>query len=377
MRIGFDAKRIFHNFRGLGNYSRTLVEGLQKYYPDNEYLLYTPPFNDGRAEEWLRKYPNFEVVKPSGVLSRNLTSVWRSLLLSNTLKKDQLDIYHGLSHELPPGIQKACKKSVVTIHDLIFLRFPEFFPWIDRKDYFKKFTHACESADLVLAICEQTKSDLIEFLKVPEEKIRVAYQSCHPRFYNKVAPADIKYTLEKAGISQPYILYVGAIEERKNALSLVKAFSRIDQHRDHQLVLIGRGKEYLRQIEKTVTELGLTDQVKILSNIEDPDLPALFQGAKLFCYPSFFEGFGIPILQALFSEVPVITSTGSCFPEAGGVGTVYIDPKDIEELACEISNVLEDDEKQAMMKRVGREHVEKFHWQNTSGQLNTTFRELL
>ena len=127
LRIGYDAKRIFHNFRGLGNYARNLLQGLYQYYPENSYTLYTPPFDDSRAIDWQKKYSAFNVRTPQLPLGGVFASIWRSLLLARTLKKDNLDIFHGLSNELPRGIEKSGAKTVVTIHDLLFLRYPHFF----------------------------------------------------------------------------------------------------------------------------------------------------------------------------------------------------------------------------------------------------------
>lgn len=377
MRIGFDAKRVFHNFRGLGNYSRTLLESLQKYYPENEYLLYTPPIKDNRGIEWQKKYDSFKVKTPQSILSKQFATLWRSLLLSKVIDNDNIEIYHGLSHELPPGIDKLKTKSVVTIHDLIFIRFPQFFPWIDRQVYLKKFTHSCESADLVVAICEQTKRDIIEFLGIPEEKIRVVYQSVGPKFYNMIPEEKIEKVLSAHDVSGKFILYVGALEERKNALSVVQAFARIKDHCKENLVLIGRGKEYKEKIQRTITELGMHDRVFILDNVTTEELPSFYRAATVFCYPSFFEGFGIPIAESLFCETPVITSEGSCFPEAGGENSIYIDPNSVESIANALSKVLSDEDLQQTMARKGRAFVEKFHWRNTSKNMMEIYSELL
>src|SRR5690606_32102309 len=144
-----------HNFRGLGNYGRNLLEGFEKYYPENKYILYTPKISDERAQNWLRKHSSLEVREPESFVGKKFGTLWRSVLLSGDLKKDELDIYHGLSYELPTGLEKQKIKKVVTIHDLIYLKFPEYFPWIDRKVYDLKFRSACNNADKIVAICNQ------------------------------------------------------------------------------------------------------------------------------------------------------------------------------------------------------------------------------
>lgn len=378
MRLGFDAKRIFHNHRGLGNYSRTLVESLLRYQPDNDYYLYTTPIKDSAGLEYAKRFDRLNVRTPESFAAKNLSTLWRSVFLSNVLKADNLDLYHGLSHELPPGIDKLSIKKVVTVHDLIFLRFPEQFPWVDRQVYLSKFKYSCKVADVVIAICEQTKQDLIELLGVPESKIRVVYQACHPIFYEPWSEEKKQTVAKEFNLPNKYILNVGAIEERKNALVLVKAFGRIAKDfPEHHLVLVGRGKEYKAKVEKAVIEYGLSDRVHILDNVPYESLPGLYQNCCLFAFPSLFEGFGIPIVEAMFSEAPVLTSTGSCFPETGGDAAMYINPTSVEDWARSLSEVLSDQEKAMAMGRDGRKYVEKFHWKNTSENLFKLYSELL
>jgi glycosyltransferase involved in cell wall biosynthesis len=378
LKIGFDAKRIFHNSRGLGNYSRTLVESLKKYYPDNDLFLYSTPIKDKSSLDYVRRFDRVNIRTPEGQVSKAFSTLWRSLFLSTVLKEDKLDLYHGLSHELPPGIEKLNIKTVVTIHDLIFLRFPEQFPWIDRKVYLQKFKHACKVANKIIAICEQTKSDLIEFLNVPESKIEVVYQACHQSYYESWSDAEKERVVTKYSLSKTFILNVGALEERKNTLLLVKAFSRIAKDfPEHDLVLVGRGKEYKEKLIKTITSYSLTDRVHILDNVPTEDLPGLYQSCSLFAFPSLFEGFGIPIVEAMFSEAAVITSTGSCFPEAGGAAAMYINPHSVEDWAKGLSKVLGDEELARSMARNGRVYAEKFHWKNTSKELFNLYESLV
>ncbi len=377
MRIGFDAKRAFHNSRGLGNYSRDLITGLSKYYSSHEYFLFTPPVEMGENTRWAKDYNNLRIITPQTFLAKKFSSLWRSFSLKDEISKYELDIFHGLSHELPVGISNSNCKSVVTIHDLIFLRFPEFFPFIDRKVYLKKFTYACDHADTVIAICEQTKRDLIEFLGVREDKIEVVYQTCNPRFYTLWEDSKRKETLSKYNIKKDFILTVGAIEQRKNVLSLVKAYASLKKEINVDLVIVGKGKAYKEQVQNYIKSKGLESRVHILENVSHFDLPAFYQEAKLFCYPSHFEGFGIPIIEALFSKTPVITSRGSCFPEAGGPNSIYIDPESVGEISDAIVSVLTDEDKSYQMAEMGRNYVEKFHRSKTSENLFQIYNKLL
>jgi glycosyltransferase involved in cell wall biosynthesis len=378
MRLGFDGKRATQNFRGLGNYSRGIIEGLLQ-YSNEEIFLYTPPVKDERAHRWLKENANSKLLikEPKGTVGKITPALWRSFLITNDLKKDQLDIFHGLSHEIPVDVNKAVKKSVVTMHDLIFMRYPEFFPLIDRMTYKQKFTYACKHADMVIAICEQTKRDLIEFLGVDEKKIVVHYQSCDPFFYDIREFHEQKKLMEKYQFERPFILNVGAFEERKNQLRLIEVFARISHKIEQDLVLIGNGKKYLEECKKKVEELKLKDRIHFLSNIPFTELPLFYQAADLFCFPSHFEGFGLPIVEALFSKTPVITSHGSCFPESAGPSSVYIDPLSIQDIADKITVVLSDVNLQENMIEKGHAFVQKFHRKNVTEKLLECYERLV
>ncbi len=380
MKIGFDAKRAFHNSRGLGNFSRTLISGLVSYHPENEYGLYTPPIKNKLFEEWgesLETKGNVTIYSPTDGIMKSLPSLWRSVMLSKDLAKTSLDIYHGLSHELPPGIERLDLKSVVTIHDLIFMRFPKYFPWVDRQTYKWKFSHSCEKADHIVAICNQTKRDLINFMNVPEEKITVLYQAIDPQFYELWEQNKLLDHRERYALKRPYILHVGALEERKNALALINAYAFLEENKEYDLILIGHGKAYKEKVEKRIKELGMKDRIRIMGHVPFADLPGFYQSASLFVWPSFFEGFGLPIVEALFSKCPVITSKGSVFPESGGEKTIYIDPNNPDEIRKEIKKVLGSESLRSEMIEAGYKHAQQFTVKNTSDKLNAFYRSIL
>lgn len=372
LRLGFEAKRAFHNSRGLGNYCRTLIEGLDAYCPQHEKFLYSPEDKNGQYQSFSSALKHAKVCWPEGMVGKFSSSLWRSFLLSNQAQKDHLDIFHGLSHELPYGIEKCSFKKVVTIHDLIFLRYPEFFPWIDRKIYFKKFQHSVNASDKVLAICEQTKRDIVHFLKVPAEKIEVVYQSCHPRFYHSWSSSEKQALRESLSLPEKYILYVGALEKRKNVLSLIHAFALLKDELPHSLVLVGQGRSYKKRMLDLIDHYDLKDRIVLMSPTND-ELPGVYQLADLFAFPSFFEGFGIPIVEALFSGTPVVTSEGSCFPESGGPNSLYIDPNRVDDLAEAIRSVLTDSDKARSMAMSGIEYAERFHLKNTTQSLENFY----
>jgi glycosyltransferase involved in cell wall biosynthesis len=368
MQIGFDGKRVVQNFTGLGNYSRFVLNLLTRHYPENEYIVYSS------------KKPSDNLKIPSGIkfhhpASYQLSFLWRTYGIVKDLKNHKIDLYHGLSNELPLGIVSSNIPSVVTVHDLIFLRFPDFYPLIDRTIYRYKFKFACKNASRIIAVSEQTKKDIIKYFNVSEDKIDVVYQGCNTTFQQAVSE-DFKLRIrEKYALPQQYLLQVGTIEERKNLMLTVKALKAIPG--EVKLVVVGKQTEYAKEIKEYIFNHGLDNRVLFISNVPLEDLPAIYQQAKIFVYPSQFEGFGIPIIEALYSGVPVIAATGSCLEEAGGPGSCYIHPKDDIQLAWTINMILNNPEKCTEMINSGYDHVIKFSEQQLASNLMTVYEKVL
>lgn len=363
MRIGFDAKRIFNNFTGLGNYSRFVIDGLTQFYPDNEYILYTPKI---RQHPEVQKYLGLNVRQPG---KSKIGSLWRTFSIVDDVRNDKLDVYHGLTNELPrrrmPGV-----KAVLTVHDLIFMRFPEYYGIIDVNIYKWKLKNACANADVIVAVSRQTASDVNEFLGVDESKLRVVYQGCHPSFYNKVSTEEAR---KKYDLPGEYLLFVGTLEKRKNAGLILKALARMKNN--IPVVLVGKPTKYIADLEGIIKQHNLRSRVKFIHNAAFADLPAIYQGASLFVYPSVFEGFGIPIVEAIASGVPVITSNGSCFSEAGGPDCIYVNPSNPEELADKITMVLDNPGLRTTMVDGSRAYITRFEPSVIAGELMKVYSQ--
>ncbi|KAA6437432.1 glycosyltransferase family 4 protein [Rufibacter glacialis] len=373
MKIGYDAKRAFTNTSGLGNYSRFIISGMMTHYPQEEYALFTPRRND-LFKDFFPPVAKTQVVQPDG-LGKRFSSLWRTFGLRAALPKHGVQVYHGLSNELPYGIDRTRTKLVVTIHDLIFLRFPELYPTIDRYIYRKKFKDACDAAHQIIAISQQTAQDLEEFFGVGQEKVKVVYQDCDPVFQlipEKETPNAIR---EKYALPEQFILCVGTLERRKNQLHLLKAWHAAGAQ--VPLAFIGRKTEYFKEMQAYISEHGLEKKVLFLPYIPFQELPVIYQLATLFVYPSIFEGFGIPIVEALNSRVPVITSTGSCFSEAGGPGTRYVSPTDVEALTHTMEEVLGSTDLQKEMVRQGLDHAKIFRPEVTLPALHQVYEQVL
>ncbi|ACV68266.1 glycosyltransferase family 4 protein [Desulfohalobium retbaense] len=377
MRIGFDAKRAFCNTTGLGNYSRGVIKNMCTYHPEHTYFLYTPPPQTNLCTKTITK-KCVRVRKPKKGLSQKVTPLWRSFGLGNDLAQDRIDIYHGLSNELPFRNKKNGLKTVVTIHDLIFMRYPHYYNYLDRQVYKAKCKYACQHADKVIAVSQQTKEDIVTYFNVPSDKVEVVYQSCGEVFYNQFERPKRQKILQELALPDDFMLFVGSITERKNLMRIAEALAILREREKHfpPLVVVGKGKEYKEKVLSFLKEHKLGEKVIWRTNLHMRDLACLFQQAKLFLYPSQFEGFGIPIIEALFSKTPVITSNGSCFPEAGGPDSWYVDPDSPDELATAMQTILSDKELQKRMAERGFDYVQRFHKQQVTEDLMQLYLSL-
>jgi glycosyltransferase involved in cell wall biosynthesis len=365
MRIGYDAKRLFCNFTGLGNYSRTLVKNLRSNFPLNDYLLYTPKVLDSSETD-----PFFDEVKYKVHLSTAFVkSIWRSYSMVKQLKKDGVQLYHGLSHELPFRIQKSGIKSVVTIHDLIFKVYPTTYAYFDRTIDNVKFKNACANADKIVAISENTKKDIVNFYGIDPAKITVVYQSCDPLYFEESKEKEEtdrgNKVFKEYDIPSDYLLYVGSVQERKNLKLIIEAYNHLVAASIEfkvPLVIVGKGGKYKEEVLQMIKLFKLENLIIWLDKLEDNHtLKALYQNSKALVYPSFYEGFGLPVAEALLCKTPVITAGVSSLPEAGGPNSIYIDPHNHQELAGAIRQVLEDEETVSAMKEKGYEYaLQKF-----------------
>ena len=351
MKIAFDAKRALNNVAGLGQYSRILINALSRDFPENDYHLYSP-----KVKEFLNKElrSNHSLHLPETFFSKKIPSYWRSFGIMNDLIKDQIDVFHGLSNELPLNSHKTTSiKKVVTIHDVIFLKHKEQYSLIDRSIFDYKTRYACKYSDKIIAISEETKMDLIHFYKVPEEKIEVIYQSCSPLFYESVEDEKKSMIRLKYNLPDNFILNVSSYFPRKNHKAIIEALELLKDKTDLHVVFIGGQGNCKEEIKALIKRKKLESRVHMLSDVGNDDMPVIYQLANLFVYPSFFEGFGIPILEALFSKLPVIATKGNCFEEVGGQGSFYVDPTNAVELSEMIYEILSNSALRGRMIQAG------------------------
>ena len=376
MKIGFDAKRVFYNNTGLGNYSRNVIYSLSENYVKNQYILYTPSkrFTENISDKNHQK--NIFIKTPRSDLYKLpvLNSYWRRKNVIQDLIKDDIDIYHGLSNELPHKISKSGIKSIITIHDLIFIRYPHLFSKIDRLIYMKKTIQGCSESDKIIAVSEQTKQDIMKFLNIKEDKIKVIYQGCNAIFQKTIPKKEQDQICKKYNLPSRFILSVGSIEERKNLLLILKSLRKLQ---NEQLVVIGNGGHYKEKCINYIHKHHLENRVIFLNNLTTQEIASIYQKSNIMIYPSIFEGFGIPILESLFSKTPVITSKEGCFKEVGGKYSIYIDPSSTEELIHAIEKINKEEDYRENMIKNGWKHAQNFTNEKVSCNLMKTYESLI
>lgn len=370
MIIGYDGKRAVSNMTGLGNYSRLVIERVALAEPLDKLLIYTPKLRENSRLAPIRSLHNveFRLPPPQGFQG----SLWRSFGISNNLRADKVDIYHGLSNELPLNISKSGVPSIVTMHDVIYRTMPECYKPLDRKIYDFKYGRACRNADRIIAVSECTKRDVVRFYGVDPDKIDVIYQGCDESFRRQRSPEEIAELRQRLNLPERFILQVGTIEKRKNLEQTVRALSTLNPK--IELVVVGRDHHgYKKHVDSIAEELGVTNRIHYYSGLDFKDLPTLNQAADVIAYPSRYEGFGIPVLEGLESMRPVVAATGSCLEEAGGPDTLYVDPDSPADLASAFNALIFGGREVVDMVKAGKEYARLFDTDTMAGHLLNSY----
>lgn len=355
MKIAIDASELANRREdGTQIYLYNLLENIARIDRKNQYFLYY-----SSEPKKLIESPNFKhIVKPWPMY-------WTQTRLPFLLFQNRPDALFMPIQTLPFIIPFGLK-TIITIHDLAFLMYPETFPASDKIKHKVFAWHAIKRADKIIAVSESTRNDIIKFYNVDPEKINVVHhgydQKLFRPFQNQNDCAIIEQVKTKYNITKPYLLYVGALQPRKNILGLVKAFKLLNKC-DYQLVIAG-GKAWLyEELFEYIKKSSIKNSVILTGRFETEELPALIWGAEVFILPSFYEGFGLPIIEAMACGTPVITSNISSLPEVAGGQAILIDPNKPEQIAEAIRRVLEDKDLKQKMIKDGFENIKRFSWE--------------
>lgn len=349
MRIGFDAKRALNNTTGLGNYSRWLINSLQANFSSYEYFLYAPKVNAALEAKLNGAH---QLLLPNSTKAKLWPSYWRSVNLADEWYRQKLSLFHGLSNEIPLHSHRQNTPTIVTIHDLIFLKHKEQYSFFDRQLYTLKTKYACHHASKIIAISEETKKDIINFYNVSEHKIQVIYPAVDSSFSIQ-SPAEILRIKQAYDLPRKYIINVGSFFARKNQQTLIEAYATIASKIEEDLVLVGNSGHLLPTLQQFIAAKKLSHRVKIFTSIASEDLPAVYSGASLLAYPSLYEGFGMPVLEAQQCGIPVVATGSGAVGEVAGNHSLSINPSSTEDIAEKILAVLTNSTLQAKMRDEG------------------------
>jgi glycosyltransferase involved in cell wall biosynthesis len=361
MRVGINALLCGHgqNYRrtGVSRYVDKLLGPMGSLASDLELTAYVD--SKAAAAGW----PNVSL-RPSRVPVANPAAriAWEMTALPLQTRQDNIDIFHGTVNTLPYGLRAA---KVVTVHDLAFMRFPN---QVTKKRYhYLKFMvgSSVRRADLVLTPSEATRRDVAEFCGIDADRVVVTPLGVDPGF-QPPSLQQVTAIRERFGLVRPYILTVGTIEPRKNLARLVQAFAQVSGEFPHDLVLVGPEGWLMDEIEGAIATSGIAERVRRIGFADDAALVALYGGADAVAMPSLYEGFGLPLLEAMASGAPVLTSNVSALPEVAGEAAELVDPTSVESIAEGLSALLGSESRRDSLRRFGLERAAQFTWDRTA-----------
>lgn len=353
VRIGFDAKRIYDNTTGLGSYGRSLMQNLMRWYPQYDYRLFV---HQNYLKHSHFKYREF--VENTHTSNHYFPSIWRSSDIIKDIEQGQIDVFHGISNELPLSMP-ANTKSIVTIHDIIFHKYPDDFSLLDRKIYQYKTKKACELAHAVVAVSENTRQDLIGEFQIPAEKIFVIPPTWGREFEYNYSNWFRELLKKKYAIPHDYVLFVGSTSQRKNLKVILDALN-YPENAEIPLVVVSHDSASLRELESYIGGTEIKKRVFFLKDVPWYELPGIYSMAKCVAYPSYYEGFGLPIIEGLKMRVPVIAADTSSLREAGGNSLMYLKPDDVDAWADAINQVVLNRATAHEIVQGGLEYIQRF-----------------
>lgn len=356
-RIGIDVRKV-RDF-GIGTYLRNLVRAIAAIDTENEYRLFV---GERGAEAFGPLPENFSFVEERA----GVYSVREQFSLSWRLWREDLDLYHATHYVLPVVVTS---RVVVTIHDIIHLLYPEYLPSRLAFLYAQRMIRrSLTRADVVIAVSRNTRDDLRQYFDVAPERVEVVYNGVEDVFHRQLDRQDLERWLDRLDLERPYLLFVGNPKPHKNLDNVMKAYARARELESFEapLVCVGSRPEADFKLRQRAGRLGISEDVKLLGHVAQEALPAIYQGATLFLYPTLYEGFGLPVVEAMASGVPVITSDGSALKEIAQGYAHLVNPLDVEKMAQSIAHLLRDEEHRLSLAERGRKRARDFSWERAA-----------
>jgi len=372
-RIGIDA-RLFGTAMavGIGRYTEELIRHLVELDKDNQYHIFL-------SKAATASFPIYAPNLSKTGVNFSHYSYREQFKYPAILRKANLDLIHYTNFNSPVFFTKT--PSVVTIHDLTLW----FFPGRGQKSWFRRMVYrfvikkTCQNAKRIIAITKRTKQDIVKILGINPEKITIIYEAVSKSCKIISNDQKIKKLKHKFNISKPYIMYVGQWREHKNIIRMIRAFSlfRRRYNIDYQLVMVGKIDKKYPQIKATVKELELTEHVIFMGYIADSELPYVYNGAEFFVWPSLYEGFGLPPLEAMACGTPVVSSNASCMPEVLGGAAYYFDPLNVESIAKSMSDMAKSYSLKREFRLKGLKQARKYSFEQSAKQTYKVYKQVL
>jgi glycosyltransferase involved in cell wall biosynthesis len=376
MRIAFNAFFANYPTNGSGQYLTSLIQALGEVNKQNEYVLLT------HKEVTQTALPSkvYPVKGPAHIQEHLAKVVWEQITCPRAARAEGADLLH-IPYFAPPMISPV--PTVVTIQDVIPLRLPAYRPAGKVRFYMELAAKAAHRATMVIAISNHAKKDIMDVLHIPEERIRVIYQAIGPE-YRPVADSEkIRTARERYGLRERYIFYIGGLDQRKNVRQLVRAFAHLQAQlhdTDLQLFISGNPDKQKGPLfpdpRPVAADLGMSGKI-IYRFVEEEDKPAIYSGASLFVFPSIYEGFGLPPLEAMGCGLPVICSNRTSLPEVVGDAAILIDPDNVQALVEAMRDVLTNEALQAKLRARSLERAKLFSWHKTAQETLAIYQEVL
>lgn len=371
MKIGIDSRLLERKMTGIGRYLLNILNYLPECDSQNDYYL----FSYGGLHQYKRdKIKSISTINftPQGILQKIISPFWLTFILPRFLNRYNIDLYFSPNHFLP--LQKIRAKSIIVVHDIFHKINKNYHPLYYRIYVDLFLPRAIKNSDLIITISESSKKDIIHFYNVPAEKIKVIYPAAEAIFQPRELSEEEKTKIkEKYNLPDKFILYAGVIGERKNIRGLIKIADLIKDKTKIPIILFGRkehrGEIYLKEIKKR-------ENIQYKGFIESNDLPFIYNLAVIFLFPSFYEGFGFPVLEAMQSGLPVAASNTSSLPEVMGEAGIMHNPKDCEGFVKDIIKLLEDNDFYDKIRRQGIEQAKNFSWENTTKETVNVFNQV-
>ena len=369
-RIGIDARKVA-DF-GIGSYIRNLIEGIARLSEAQQYLfrVYVP----GADRDALPPLPShFEIVQedsPGYSISELTGFAWR-------LWRDRLDLFHATHYVIPP---LARARAVVTIHDIIHVLYPQFLPNRAALLYARvMIRRALSRADRIVTVSHNTKRDLVDYFGIAPARIEVIYNGVAARFRPDLPRAERDRVAAKYGLPRPYLLFLGGEKPHKNVRSVLRAFAEARRERalPHTLVLAGPMPPNRSRVEALISALDLESRVVRTGIVPEEDLPGLFAGADAFLYPTLYEGFGLPVAEAMACGTPVLTSSTSALQEIAGGYAYLVDPMDVDAIARGIADLATDPSRRAELAELGKRRAAGFSWDRAAAETLRVYADAL